>query len=136
MNARRAGLPPSSDETFCTIAESTADAIRRVGPVADRHRLTIRSIDPDPRGASIRSASAHLGLSLPDPVEVADVIHVSGALDDDQRTRLAAAVADPLLQHASWDPPQADGIEVTFLPGVTDTSADAVLHATTMALAS
>ena len=121
MNERRAGLSPSSDVTFCTIAESTADAIRRVGPVADRHRLTIRSIDPDPRGASIRSAAAHLGLSLPDPVEVADVIHVSGALDDDQRTRLAAAIADPLLQHASWDPPQADGIEVTFLPGVTDT---------------
>ena len=97
--------------------------------MADRHRLTIRSIDPDPRGASIRSAAAHLGIPLPDPVEVADVIHVSGALDGDQRTRLAAAVADSLLQHASWDSPLSDGIEITFLPGVTDTAADAVLHA-------
>ncbi len=57
------------------------------------------------------------------------MIHVSGALDGDQRDRLAAALADPLLQHATWDAPQSDGIEVTFLPGVTDTAADAVLHA-------
>ncbi len=97
--------------------------------MADRHRLTIRSIDPDPRGAAIRSAAAHLGIELPAPVQVADVIHVSGALDDDQRTRLAAAVADPLLQVASWDAPSSHGIEVTLLPGVTDTAADAVLHA-------
>ena len=57
------------------------------------------------------------------------MIHVSGALDDDQRARLAAAVADPLLQNTSWDAPHSDGIEVTFLPGVTDTAADAVMHA-------
>ena len=97
--------------------------------MADRHRLTIRSIDPDPRGASISSAAAHLGIDLPAPVEVADVIHLSGALDDEHRARFVAAVADPLLQHASWDAPTSDGIEITFLPGVTDTAADAVLHA-------
>jgi phosphoribosylformylglycinamidine synthase II len=97
--------------------------------VADRHRLTIRSIDPDPRGASISVAAAHLGIDLVEPVEVADVVHVSGVLDNDQRTRLAAALADPLLQHATWGTPTSDGIEVTLLPGVTDTTADAVLHA-------
>ncbi len=97
--------------------------------MADRHRLTIRSIDPDPRGASISTAAAHLGIDLPGSVQVADVIHVSGALDDAQRTRLAAALADPLLQQATWDAPTSDGIEVTLLPGVTDTTADAVLHA-------
>jgi phosphoribosylformylglycinamidine synthase len=97
--------------------------------VADRHRLTIRSIDPDPRGASIAAAAAHLGLALSEPVRVADVIHVSGTFDHDERARLTAALADPLLQHATWDPPAADGIEVTLLPGVTDTAADAVLHA-------
>ena len=97
--------------------------------MADRHRLTIRSIDPDPRGASIASAAAHLGIELPSAVAVADVVHVSGALDDDQRARLRAALADPLLQHASWDAPECDGIEITLLPGVTDTTADAVRHA-------
>jgi phosphoribosylformylglycinamidine synthase subunit PurSL len=97
--------------------------------VADRHRLTIRSIDPDPRGTSISDAAAHLGIVLPDRVEVADVIHVSGALSHDERVRLAEALADPHLQHATWDAPVRDGIEVTLLPGVTDTAADAVLHA-------
>ena len=97
--------------------------------MANRHRLTIRSIDPDPRGASIATAATHLGFALAEPVRVADVIHVSGTFDDEQRRRLTAALADPLLQHATWDAPDTDGIEVTFLPGVTDTAADAVLHA-------
>jgi phosphoribosylformylglycinamidine synthase len=97
--------------------------------VADRHRLTIRTIDPDHRGATIRTAAAHLGIDLPSPVEVADVIHVEGRLDDEQRIRLASALADPLLQEATWDAPMSDGIEITFLPGVTDTAAAAVLHA-------
>ncbi len=97
--------------------------------MADRHRLTIRSIDPDPRGTSIASAASHLGIELAGAVCVADVIHVAGELGGDQRDRLTAALADPLLQTASWDPPESDGIEVTLLPGVTDTAADAVLHA-------
>ena len=97
--------------------------------MANRHRLTIRSIDPDPRGASIATAASHLGFDLTGPVEVADVIHVAGSLDEVERTRLSAALADPLLQHATWDSPATDGIEVTLLPGVTDTAADAVLHA-------
>ena len=97
--------------------------------MADWHRLTIRSIDPDPRGDSIVTGAAHLGIELPHAVEVADVVHVSGTLDDGERSRLATALADPLLQHATWDAPIADGIEVTLLAGVTDTAADAVLHA-------
>ncbi len=97
--------------------------------MADWHRLTIRSNDPDPRGTSIATAAAHLGIELPRDVDVADVIHVCGVLDDSQRVRLAAALADPLLQHASWDAPTSAGIEVTLLAGVTDTTADAVLHA-------
>jgi phosphoribosylformylglycinamidine synthase len=97
--------------------------------VAERHRLTISTIDADPRGEAIRTAAAQLGLEVSGSVAVADVIHVSGELDDDQRARLAAAVADPLLQHATWSHPERDGIEITFLPGVTDTAAEAVLHA-------
>jgi phosphoribosylformylglycinamidine synthase subunit PurSL len=97
--------------------------------VAERHRLTIRSIDPDPRGTSISTAAAHLGIELPGRVEVADVIHVFGTLDDDRRARLCSVLTDALLQTASWDIPVGDGVEVTLLPGVTDTAADAVLHA-------
>jgi phosphoribosylformylglycinamidine synthase II len=97
--------------------------------VADRHRLTIRSIDPDPRGAAIVTAAAHLGIDLIGAVDVADVIHVSGTLDDDQRRRLTRVLVDPLLQLGTWQRPETDGIEVTLLPGVTDTAADAVLHA-------
>jgi phosphoribosylformylglycinamidine synthase subunit PurSL len=100
-----------------------------VGGVADRHRLTIRTIDPDPRGASIRASAAHLGIALPDDVTVADVIHVIGDLSADDLHRLAGVLADPLLQHATWDLPAGDGVEVTLLPGVTDTAADAVRHA-------
>ncbi len=91
--------------------------------------MTIRTIDPDPRGASIATSAAHLGLPVGADVSVADVIHVAGALADDDLDRLAAVLADPLLQQASWDVPTADGIEVTLLPGVTDTAADAVRHA-------
>jgi phosphoribosylformylglycinamidine synthase II len=97
--------------------------------VADRHRLTITSLDPDPRGAAIANAAAQLGIALDGPVQVADVVHITGELDDDQRTRLERVLADPLLQRATWDAPTSDGVEVTFLPGVTDTAADAVLHA-------
>jgi phosphoribosylformylglycinamidine synthase subunit PurSL len=100
-----------------------------VGGVADRHRLTIRTIDPDPRGASIRASAAHLGIALPDDVGVADVIHVIGELGADDLDRLAGVLADPLLQRATWDLPAGDGVEVTLLPGVTDTAADAVRHA-------
>ena len=77
--------------------------------MANRHRLTIRSIDPDPRGASIATAATHLGFALAEPVRVADVIHVSGTFDDEQRHRLTAALADPLLQHATWDAPAPTG---------------------------
>lgn len=117
------------DETFCTNSRALAPAIRMVGGVADRHRLTIRTIDPDPRGASIQASAAHLGIALPDDVTVADVIHVIGELTPDDLHRLAGVLADPLLQHATWDLPTGDGVEVTLLPGVTDTAADAVRHA-------
>ncbi len=60
---------------------------------------------------------------------VADIVFVEGELDADQLTRLQGFLVDPLLQTGSWNVPAGDGVEVTFLPGVTDTSAGALLHA-------
>ena len=99
-----------------------------VAAVGTRHRLTIRSIDPDPRGAVIADSASHLGLGLTGPVAVADVVFIDGPLDADARQRLQAVLVDPLLESASWELPTTAGIEVTRLPGVTDSAAEAVHH--------
>jgi phosphoribosylformylglycinamidine synthase subunit PurSL len=97
-------------------------------------RLTITTIGEDPRGAAISAAAAANHLPLPGPVTVRDLAFVEGELGDDERVQLAAFLADPLLQTATWDVPADpdDGtiaFEITYHPGVTDTSADAILHA-------
>jgi phosphoribosylformylglycinamidine synthase len=101
--------------------------------VAPGHRLTLRTTRPDPRAAAIASSAAQLGVPVPDGLAVADLVFVAGELDADQRQRLGAFLADPLLQYGSWDVPAAgDGdahVEIAFHPGVTDTVADAVVHA-------
>ena len=97
--------------------------------MADRHRLTIRTLGHDPRGSELVEAARHLGIEPPSRVEVADVVFVAGDLDGDDRQRLHAVLVDPLLQQGSWDRPTSPGVEITFLPGVTDTAADAVIHA-------
>jgi phosphoribosylformylglycinamidine synthase subunit PurSL len=99
------------------------------------HRLTIRSIEPDPRAAAITTAAAQLGVPLPAgaSVQVADVVFVEGDLTSADRDALAGFLADPLLQTATWATPVrdgvGDGVEVTFLPGVTDTAAATLLQA-------
>ena len=105
------------------------DAIRRVAVVATRHRLTIRTLDPDPRGGAIVAAIEHLGLDLGGRVDVADIVFIDGEIDADARERLHAVLVDPLLQRGTWDTQTAPGVEITLLPGVTDTAADAVRHA-------
>jgi len=101
-----------------------------VAAVGQRHRLTIRSIDPDPRAAAIADSAAHLGIALTGPVDVADIVFVDGPLDADARLRLQAVLVDPLLERGSWELPAGQGVEITRLPGVTDSDADAVRHAT------
>jgi phosphoribosylformylglycinamidine synthase len=100
-------------------------------PVTTRHRLTIRSIEPDPRADAIRAAATQLGTPIPDSarVAVADLVFVEGDLDHTALTRLHGFLVDPLLQHGSWAEPHEAGVEVTFLPGVTDTAAAAARHA-------
>ena len=99
--------------------------------MAPRHRLTVRSIDPDPRAAAIVTAAGHLGLPIahPDQVSVADLVFVEGDLDQDELSRLHGLLADPLLQVGTWDEPTARGTEITYLPGVTDNAAATLRHA-------
>ncbi len=96
-----------------------------------RHRLTIRSIDPDPRGAAIKSAAEQLGAPLPagSDVTVADLVFIEGDLDPASLRSLHEFLVDPLLQAGSWDAPSGPGVEVTYLPGVTDGAAGTLLHA-------
>ncbi len=96
--------------------------------MAPRHRLTIHSIDPDPRSAALAAGARDLGLGEIDEVALADIVFVDGALADADLDRLHSVLVDPLLQYGNWDPPTTDGVEVTVQPGVTDTAADAVRH--------
>ena len=99
--------------------------------MAPRHRLTIRSIEPDPRAAAIASAAEQLGTDLqrPEEVQIADIYFVEGDLDQEQRNRLHGFLVDPLLQKGSWNEPSTDGTEIAFLPGVTDNAAGTLLRA-------
>ena len=100
-----------------------------VAPVSNRHRMTIRSLDVDPRLRQLHAGAAALGLPEVPGLQIADIVHIEGALDDDQRQQLHALLVDPLLQTGTWEEPQGRGVEVGMLPGVTDTGADAVLTA-------
>jgi phosphoribosylformylglycinamidine synthase subunit PurSL len=99
--------------------------------VAPRHRLTIRSIEPDPRAAAIVTAAQQLGLPIahPDQVAVADVVFFEGDLDQDELSRFHGFLVDPLLQKGSWNEPTTVGTEITYLPGVTDNAAATLHHA-------
>ncbi len=97
--------------------------------MATRHRLTIRTLDRDPREAVLAAAAHAVGIRVPEPIRVADIVFIDGDLDADDLERLHGVLVDPLLQQGSWDLPGGDGVEITFLPGVTDTAADAVRHA-------
>ncbi len=99
--------------------------------MVSRHRLTIRSNDPDPRTAGIAAAANQLGLRLdrPSDVGIADLIFLEGDLDERSLCTLSGFLVDPLLQCGSWDVPSSVGTEVTFLPGVTDGAAATLLHA-------
>jgi phosphoribosylformylglycinamidine synthase II len=102
--------------------------------VAARHRLTIRSIDPDPRAAAIERSADHLGLSgrrgtTITGLRIADIVFIDGELTTEQMHAFHAVLVDPLLQRGSWDLPGGTAIEVSPKPGVTDGIAAAVSHA-------
>lgn len=93
-------------------------------------RLTISSLGADPRALGIERAAADLGLELGGRVEIADIVFIEGDLDATHRAELEQLLVDPLLQRGTWSPDAPDGaVEITFLPGVTDNAAHAVLTA-------
>ena len=73
--------------------------------VSTRHRLTIRTIDRDPRSAVMTAAAEHLGLHLAGEVDVADIVFVEGDIGAPERQRLHDVLVDPLLQTGTWDAP-------------------------------
>ena len=89
-------------------------------------RLTIRAAT-DPRDDAIAAAASAHGIDLPGPVVVSDVVLLDADLDDTDRERLGAFLADPLLQTATWEDPPRDDLayEIALHPGVTDAAADA-----------
>jgi phosphoribosylformylglycinamidine synthase subunit PurSL len=103
--------------------------------VGGGHRLTITSLDPDPRATAIFTAAEHLGLSLPGAPDVADVVFLDGPLDTEHRDALEALLVEPLLQTATWqvdaEPREHDRtiVEITPLPGVTDSAAITLMSA-------
>lgn len=109
-----------------------------VAPVSDssatddqpnRFRMTVRSIDPDPRARAITDGVAALGLAPIGDVTVSDIVFIHADLTSDNRQQLHAVLVDPLLQTGTWGTPSGRGIEIALLPGVTDSGADAVRHA-------
>ena len=99
--------------------------------MAAGHRLTITSIDPDPRAGAITAAIGQLGLPAPaaGDVVVADLIFVDGPLGADDLAVLHEFLVDPLLQRGTWATPDAPGVEISYLAGVTDGAATALMHA-------
>jgi phosphoribosylformylglycinamidine synthase len=102
---------------------------RATGDHPNRHRMTIRSIDPDPRARSIVEGVAALGLDPVGDVTVFDIVFIDADLTSDDRQQLHSVLVDPLLQMGTWDIPGNRGVEIALLPGVTDSGADAVRHA-------
>ncbi|MGH9135154.1 MAG: phosphoribosylformylglycinamidine synthase subunit PurL [Ilumatobacteraceae bacterium] len=102
--------------------------------MAAGHRLTITSIDPDPRARAIVIAAGQLGLTVPDPDEVvvADIVFVDGPLGAEDLDTLHGFLVDPLLQRGTWSTPAPPGVEITFLAGVTDGPAASLVHAASL----
>ncbi|MBI5087689.1 MAG: phosphoribosylformylglycinamidine synthase, partial [Actinobacteria bacterium] len=94
-------------------------------------RLTISTIDPDPRSAALLASAHLLGYTQVGHIDVADVYVVEGRLDDAVRRQLETILVDPLLQTGSWGRPshQPGVVETALLPGVTDSVAATVLVA-------
>jgi phosphoribosylformylglycinamidine synthase len=92
-------------------------------------RLTIKTIEPDPRNADLLAGAHLLGFDSVEAIEVADIYFVEGPIDQAARLRLEQVLVDPLLQQGCWGAPPCGGIETALLPGVTDSVAATLLTA-------
>ena len=92
----------------------------------------------DARGESIRRHIEALGIDLVRAVSVADLYFLQGNLDGDQVDVLIDTLLhDPVVEQARWHrietleretlPSDAWSVEVTLLPGVTDSVAESLL---------
>ncbi len=92
----------------------------------------------DARGESIRRQIEALGIDAVQAVSIADLYFLQGNLDGDQVDVLIDTLLhDPVVEQARWHrietlereslPPDAWSVEVTLLPGVTDSVAESLL---------
>ena len=92
----------------------------------------------DARGESVRRQIEALGIGAVQSVSTADLYFLQGNLDGDQIGALIDTLLhDPVVEQARWHrietlereslPPDAWSVEVTLLPGVTDSVAESLL---------
>ena len=107
-----------------------------------RVEVTIKPEFPDVRGDSILQQIAALGIEGVEAVSVTDLYFLQGSLDPAQVAQLTDALLyDPIVEAAAWQrleagdssPEGRDGtgqwaIEVSPLPGVTDSVAESLLN--------
>ncbi len=93
-------------------------------------RITIATLDADPRATSLLADAHALGLTGVESISVADVVFVLGSLSPEDHALLDSVLVEPLLQHASWDPPAGGTqvVETVLQPGVTDPVAHEVVR--------
>ena len=83
---------------------------------------------PEPPPSRRRRSARSLDSS---GVQIADVMHVAGELDQVALDRIASFLVDPLLQTGTWGAPTSVGTayEITLHPGVTDVAAATLVSA-------
>ncbi len=93
----------------------------------------------DARGRHLVQQAQAAGLGAVADIEVRDLFFLDGDLDENAvKALVASLLVDPIVEHASWAPLSAPpsalaagirAIEVTPLPGVTDSVAESLLDA-------
>jgi phosphoribosylformylglycinamidine synthase II len=100
--------------------------------------VSIRPGFPDARGLGLLGQVEALGVGGVQSLAVADLYFVAGELDDDAVQRVVDLLLhDPVVEEAQWQrlealertamPPDMWSVEVTLLPGVTDSVAESLL---------
>jgi phosphoribosylformylglycinamidine synthase II len=102
-----------------------------------RVEVTTKPGFPDAQGASIRRQVRALGIEGIETVAVADLYFLQGDLNEERVRRLIdTLLCDPVVEQATWapvDPAAAEAVErgwqveITLLPGVTDSVAESLL---------